>query len=376
MEYKCNLCNKIFNRKSVFDKHNQRKRSCIDKNTINDLNDNLAHKNTQLHILAPKINDKKNNNIINNEILQSIFNLINNKNNIKNVKDDIKCQICGSTFTRNSSLQRHMKNICDKNDNEKILLHEIKESKKIIVELLDKQKKLDNEFEKLKVNELSLINYNDDTIDISNKKIARRKNNNLTNTNSNNNANNNTNSNNNNKIINNNSNNTNINICSIGAEDISKLSAKVLRNMYVCDNEKLFLNSVEGINFNPELPQNHNISYRNLRSNDCQVYDDNKWCTMDIKEVIKMLLSSHSYYIKRIILENNNLKLSKYIRDNIMLELIKYNRNIVKQDEIDRVMEDLEITVLDDIEICHEKIYNSFKRLLYDKSKELNIKTK
>ena len=97
---------------------------------------------------------------------------------------------------------------------------------------------------------------------------------------------------------------------------------------------------------------------------------------MDIKEVIKMLLSSHSYYIKSIVLENNNLKLSKYIKDNILLELIKYNRYIVKQDEIERVMEDLNITVLDDIEICHEKIYTSFKRLLYDKSKELNIKTK
>ena len=58
------------------------------------------------------------------------------------------------------------------------------------------------------------------------------------------------------------------------------------------------------------------------------------------------------------------------------MELIKYNRYIVKQDEIDRVMEDLNINVLDDIEICHEKIYNTFKRLLYDKSKELNIKTK
>jgi len=44
---------------------------------------------------------------------------------------------------------------------------------------------------------------------------------------------------------------------------------------------------------------------------------------MDIKEVIKMLLSSHSYYIKRIILENNNLKLSKYIKDNILLGLEK-----------------------------------------------------
>ena len=100
------------------------------------------------------------------------------------------------------------------------------------------------------------------------------------------------------------------------------------------------------------------------------------WKSVDIKDVIKMLLSSHSHYIKRIILENNNLKLSKYIKDNILLELIKVNRTIVRPEEVERVMEDLNIDVLDDIEVCYKKIYEGFKKLLYNKTKELDIKTK
>ena len=39
-------------------------------------------------------------------------------------------------------------------------------------------------------------------------------------------------------------------------------------------------------------------------------------------------------------------------------------------------MEDLKIDVLDDIDVCHKKIYEAFKRLLYNKTKELGIKTK
>jgi hypothetical protein len=258
VEYKCNLCNKIFNRKSVYDKHNQRKRSCINININDNLKQTIAPKSTKVHINAPKKINNSSNKIIKNEILQTIIDHINNKNDIEIVKDNKKCKYCGSTFTRNSSLQRHINNSCDIKIKDDIILKKLEESNNKIIELFDKQKNL----------ELSLVNLND-------KKITIRKNNNT------NNSNNNINTNSNNTI---NNNVNNINICGIGAEDISKLSAKVLRSMYVCDNEQLFLNSIKGINFNPDLPQNHNISYRNLRSNDCQVYDDNKWSTMDIKE--------------------------------------------------------------------------------------------
>ena len=350
VEYFCNLCDKIFYRKSIYDKHKLKKIPC-NKYIINPF---LSENNPEKSPKIPK-NTSKND----NDLLDISSNMASN--NIKENKNI--CEYCNKNFTLKCHLTRHIKfnckvykNVKEKEYNNNILEELLKkqtETNEILKIYETKFKELDNKLKK----------YNNDNIISNKKKVNKKKY--VENTNSNN-------------IINNNSNNiiNNINICSLGSEDISKLSSKVLRSMYVCDNDKLFLNSIEGINFNPDLPQNHNISYRNLRSNDCQVYDDNKWSTMDIKEVIKMLISSHSYYLKRIILENNNLKLSKYIKDNILLELIKYNRTIVKQDEIDRVMEDLNITVLDDIDVCHEKIYNSFKRLLYDKTKELNIKSK
>jgi len=353
VEYKCNLCNKIFNKKSTFIDHQLRKRPCNKNIIIN--NHDIISDRSLITNKSLVISDGLDINLYNDKNSQTIkdvnYNNINKKINIITKSEDLRCKKCNVVFTIKTNLYRHMRKTCyKKDDKNNIILQKIDE-------IINRQNKL--ELSLVKNNTLDDNNNNNN----NNNKVNKKKY--IENTNSNN-------------IINNNSNNiiNNINICSLGSEDISKLSSKVLRSMYVCDNDKLFLNSIEGINFNPDLPQNHNISYRNLRSNDCLVYDDNKWSTMDIKEVIKMLLSSHSYYLKRIILENNNLKLSKYIKDNILLELIKYNRTIVKQDEIDRVMEDLNITVLDDIEVCHEKIYNSFKRLLYDKTKELNIKSK
>ena len=249
VEYKCNLCEKIFTKKSTFNDHQLRKRPCIYKKQINitkPINDQLVIPGESQVI--PKNLDEK---FGKNSILQSIINIINNKddNKINNInKEEFKCKNCDMVFTLKTNLYRHMRKICNKKkeDTNNLILEKINE-------IINRQDKL----------EMVLVNQNDDTSDVSNKKIVVRKNN----------------INNSNNTINTNSNNTNtinnnINICGIGAEDITKLSAKVLRSMYVCDNNELFLKSVEGINFNPDLPQNHNISYKNLRSNDCQVYDE------------------------------------------------------------------------------------------------------
>ena len=351
VEYKCNLCDRIFNRKSTYDDHKLRKTLC---------NKNIS--NPKITIKTQNIAQK--NNIINDNIASNNIDIDTNNN--------FQCELCKNIFSNKSHLTRHIRNNCkekrikqkENNILEEILKKQNEYNEALMIKqneyILKMQKEYDDKILKMQKDYEIKLN----TI-VKSKKIAVKKNN--------------INNNIDNSVINNgviNNNTNNINICALGFEDISKLSAKVLRSIYISDNDELFLNSIQGINFNPDLPQNHNISYSNLRSNNCQVYEDNIWKSMDIKEVIKMLLSSHSYYIKRIVLENNNLKLSKYIRDNILLELIKYNRYIVKPDEIERVMEDLKIDVLDDIVVCHKKIYEAFKRLLYNKTKELGIKTK
>ena len=334
--YKCDLCDKSFNKKSSYDYHKERKRPCK-KNyaflkDLNDINSTKIHKSVDnIHK-----NPQKCGAINKDEIISS-----NNDNSL------LQCNKCNKILSRIDSLKRHVSS-CNKNIN---IIQKLEESNNLINELLKKQKESDEKITKLQ---------NSITLNKKSNKIIKRKAVK--------------------KTINNINNGTititnNIKICPIGFEDISKLSSKVVRSMYVCDNDKLFLTSVENLNFNPDLPQNHNISYTNLRSNYCSIYDDNKWVTMDIKEVVKMLLSSHSYYIKKIILENNNLKLSEYIRNNILLELIKVNRAIVSGKDVDKVLNDLNIDVLDDMETYSKKILEAFKRLLYDKTKELNIKS-
>jgi hypothetical protein len=97
---------------------------------------------------------------------------------------------------------------------------------------------------------------------------------------------------------------------------------------------------------------------------------------MDIKESVKFLLTSHIYHIKKLVLDNNNIKIKKHIRDNIILELIKVNKNIVDGIEFNRVLDELNIDNIDDLNSYSKKINDDLKRMLYDKTKELNIKTK
>jgi hypothetical protein len=97
---------------------------------------------------------------------------------------------------------------------------------------------------------------------------------------------------------------------------------------------------------------------------------------MDIKESVKFLLTSHIYHIKKLVLENKNIRMTKLSRDNIILELIKVNKSIVDGIEFDRVLNDLNIETIDDLNTYSKKINDDLKRMLYDKTKELNIKTK
>jgi len=133
------------------------------------------------------------------------------------------------------------------------------------------------------------------------------------------------------------------------------------------------LRSVSEVNYNPDIPENHNIYYNNLRSNDCFVYDDDKWMSMDVKKLVKFLLTAHVNHIKTLIINNPKIRLSNNIRDSILLELIKINKNIVNGNEFNRLLDELNIENIDDLETYSKKINNDMKRLLYDKTKELNI---
>jgi hypothetical protein len=95
-EYKCENCKKIFDRKSNYMNHLNRKNAC----------DSL--------VIADKIMEKvKNNDIIeSNNKLKNIINIDNEY--IQKCLDECKCAYCGHTYTRKSNVVNHIKFYCKK----------------------------------------------------------------------------------------------------------------------------------------------------------------------------------------------------------------------------------------------------------------------
>ena len=319
VNYKCDLCNKEFTKKCNYDQHLSRKTNC-NKNINNNMN-YIPQGTTKI----PQRYHKDTTNIITNESNTRLNILIN-----KNIKDDnkddnkITCLKCNKIFSYKCHLYRHMKYYCkEKNNiinkidiiNENDIINDDKATKlekKLLILLKDSNKKIDeydkkiNELEiKQKESELKLLDITNNNNIITKKRAYNKKSVKIINTNSN----------------NNNTNITNniININTIGCENLDKLNNKSIRAIQIADGKELFLKSISEINYNPNIPENHNICYKNLRSNDCYVYDDNKWITMDIKESVKFLLTSHIYHIKKLVLENKNIRMTKLSRDNIIL---------------------------------------------------------
>ena len=91
------------------------------------------------------------------------------------------------------------------------------------------------------------------------------------NTNISKNCNNTTNNNNNNTTNNNTINNINVNLVPFGMENLDDLTLEektnILNSGFLCS-----VVCTKKINCNPRLPQYHNISFTNLRSNDAKIY--------------------------------------------------------------------------------------------------------
>ena len=129
------------------------------------------------------------------------------------------------------------------------------------------------------------------------------------------------------------------------------------------------------INFNPDYPENHNICYKNMRSNDVDIFDDDRWQVKDLNTLSNNLLWLNKFYLEKIILKNN--KINDKVKDMIIFELMKYDINKINGDDIERIMEKYdykgEIGMKDKYV---KKIKNDIKKMLYNKTNELNINTK
>jgi hypothetical protein len=252
-----------------------------------------------------------------------------------------------SVNLKNQTIDINSDEFSELQEENKILKEQIKilESKNII---LENENKTINELYK------NLL----DKCLITNKKLSK---NNCHNTNNSNNTNNNTTNNNttNNNTTNNNSNNStinnntiNLNLVPFGMENLDDLTLEEKKSIV---NSGLYCSVVctKKINCNPRLPQYHNISYTNLRSNDAKIYDKDKtWKTIDKEDLFETIIPRRLDDINNII-ENQDIQVSPYI-----------NNLLEKGTDEDKILND-------------NKIKKKFHRTIYDFNKsKTEIKNK
>jgi len=313
VNYKCERCNKVFNRKCNYDYHISRKYKCKIDATNKNAENNL-----------PKAEN----------------NLQNTENNL----EIIKCEYCNKTFSTIYTCSRH-KNTC-KSKNNKL--------NDLYVELL-KQLKLQQEQIQNQNNKINVLEKENKKI--KDKLLKPNKINNTTNNITNNNT-----TNNNNKIINN-----YINILpfayttklyslpaklDMGEEKIDHINKSHLYKM-LNDWKLSIQNLIKDVHFNENVPENSNVYIPNIKNNYIMVYDGINWNLHLSDDIIYKLVDDKSDILltKFSELEKNDkqnkhfeLYSDKCINDDFLInvkkeiKLLLYNNkhipiNIIKNNE-------------------------------------------
>ena len=280
VEYSCEECGKKFgNRKSHYITHKNKKYPCVN-------NIFFAPKNINFENNVPKssanildlINlDKKEFYDIN--IKQELE--INNENvYLSDDNDDsdnitkIICKYCFTSFSRNSNLNKHLKNSC------KVKKQHDEEKENIFKKLLEQENTIKYKDEQIKtlIGKINILEEKVEQISKitkQNSKINKTKssgkniiNNNITNNTTNTNTNNN-----NNGII--------FNLVNYGKEDLDKIDIKYFINNIVKNNKvcgvKIPEEILKIIHFNPAYPELNNIYISDINREKCMIYDDGMW---------------------------------------------------------------------------------------------------
>jgi uncharacterized C2H2 Zn-finger protein len=224
---------------------------------------------------------------------------INRKNTCISVDNNIiiyKCEKCNKEFNHKTSYLYHINKINSCNDinlqekcnNLEIELFNLKKDFELLV---NKNKELENENELYK-NLVDKCLINNKT---KNNKTIKNSNNNTTN-----------------NTMNNTINNINVNLVPFGMENLDDLTLEektnILNSGFLC-----YVVCTKKINCNPRLPQYHNISFTNLRSNDAKIYDKDKtWRTVDKEDLFETVILRRLDDVNNI-LENEEIKISPYM---------------------------------------------------------------
>ena len=249
--YICETCKKEFNKKSNYLNHiENKKKPCLHNKLI------LHQKTPKCTKNAPKCTEKS---------VFSIQNIKQTEYNDTN-KDDYICNFCKTSFTRSTTLKRHLLERC------KIRKEEIREKEAIFQELLqqnmilkDQNVKLNNQL--LEQNKLIIELLVKDNKNGNNKNI---KNQNIKNQN--------------NGIINN-------IIIQYGKEDLSKIDDKVFLDAFLkSSGAKIPEKIIEGIHFNSKYPEFKNIYISDINREKVMIYNGIDWILTPSNNITSNLL--------------------------------------------------------------------------------------
>ena len=380
----CPKCKLIFEKKSTYDYHMNRKFDCSpNTNTLNDINDK---KNDNLNICenlqefakiceeqksdqksdqkSEQLNDEKNAKIpILIETHLADTNNMDNVNNLNNINDQsLYCSYCNKKYSSKYTLSRHLNDSCkakknsdnDKENIFKLLLEKDKENKenKERIDKLEKQNKI-------------LMNKIDKLINLKENTKSPKTINNISNT------------------LNNNSNNTQNNyvIVNFGKEDLNIIDERLFIDRIIKKNTisgvKIPDEVLKIIHFNPMYPQLSNIYISDINREKCMVYDDGEWKLSNIDNIPLIMDKICLFSTDQI----NNLR-EKHPNNkglNDRLNVIEKYNNMIDEDYIQDLKDDEDNYNKHMIERCENfknLTYDTIKKTLYNEGKKIkkNIK--
>ncbi len=345
----CPKCNAVFDRKSNYDKHMNKKFDCgLNVNQSNEnlevfqnfpnfpnLFQNFPNSNSGNHDL-----DEKDTGEI---ILDSVFN----------------CSFCTKSYSSKGNLTKHLKSCKIKKENDI-------EKESIFKLLLEKDKKKDNEIYELKKQNKLLMDKIDKLISMKeNNSSSKIINNTQTITNAH-------------SITNNiNSNNTqNIVMVNFGKEDLSIIDEKLFIDRIV---KKPMLSGVKIpdevlkiIHFNPMYPQLSNIYISDINREKCMVYEDNEWKLSNVDNIPLIMDKVCLFSTDQINTLKNKHPNNKPLQERLGV-IEKYN-NMIDTDFVEELKDsedNIDKNLIKRCEDFQKNTYNTFKKTLYNEGKKI-----
>jgi hypothetical protein len=143
-----------------------------------------------------------------------------------------------------------------------------------------------------------------------------------------------------------------VNLIVFGKDGIQNITSNELFEM-LSSNNNCYESLISMVNFNPNKPQHHNVYYNDLKSSYGVVYENNKWVTKKIDEIVNLLLDAKTEDLNDIIGEYGDF-------------LNKKSRQKIKE-----TIENADYSKPD----CRKKLISYLKPILFN-NKDMIIKTR